>query len=241
MPDRDLWGAAAPPTRLHSLDAYRGFVMLAMASAGLGWRGREGRSPTAASGQFLAPDRPRRLGGCAFWDLIQPSFMFIVGVAMPCSRSPAARPGRGLGRAVRARPGAVASVLVVLGVFLSSDWAAADELDLRQRAGPDRAGLPVRLPAAGPAARAAVRRRRSRSWRATGSVRPLPAAGPCRRDLAGVDPAYRDAPRPLGQERQRGGRLRPLVPQPVPHPDGRRSGSTRAATRRSTSCRRSPR
>jgi predicted acyltransferase len=92
--------AAAPGgNRLVSLDAYRGFTMLAMASAGLGlshlrpeavaetrwswlqslpqhaeWVGRWG---------WLADQFQHRVWlGCTFWDLIQPSFMFIVGVAM---------------------------------------------------------------------------------------------------------------------------------------------------------------
>lgn len=65
--------------RLASLDAYRGFTMLAMASAGMGLAHlrNDPRWGTLAD-QF----EHRTWEGCTFWDLIQPSFMFIVGVAM---------------------------------------------------------------------------------------------------------------------------------------------------------------
>src|SRR5690348_9708508 len=70
------------PERLVSLDAYRGFIMLAMASSGFA---------------FARAVKEFKLGGpvwdnlafqfdhvawigCSFWDLIQPSFMFMVGV-----------------------------------------------------------------------------------------------------------------------------------------------------------------
>jgi predicted acyltransferase len=68
--------------RLVSLDAYRGFTMLAMASAGMGLAHlrTDGRWGWLAD-QF----EHREWLGCTFWDLIQPSFMFIVGVAMSFS------------------------------------------------------------------------------------------------------------------------------------------------------------
>ena len=61
--------------------------------------------------------------GCAVWDLIQPAFMFMVGVAIPFSyarreQAEASR-GRVLGHAVRR-----AVVLVLLGIFLMSAWDA---------------------------------------------------------------------------------------------------------------------
>src|SRR2546429_738136 len=65
--------------RLVSLDAYRGFVMLAMVSSGLGM----GHLLTHPTWGWLADQfTHREWVGCTFWDLIQPSFMFIVGVAM---------------------------------------------------------------------------------------------------------------------------------------------------------------
>src|SRR5947209_17778678 len=73
---------APAPERLVSVDAYRGFVMLAMVSAGLGMQ-KLMNDPTW---HWLADQFEHRpWEGCTFWDLIQPSFMFIVGVAMPFS------------------------------------------------------------------------------------------------------------------------------------------------------------
>jgi predicted acyltransferase len=77
------------PGRLLSLDAYRGFVMLAMASGGAVMIGGPARSDDTVSSHLLQILKqqldhvPWR--GCSFWDLIQPSFMFMVGVAMPFS------------------------------------------------------------------------------------------------------------------------------------------------------------
>src|SRR5262245_34443242 len=101
---------SSEPERLTSLDAYRGFIMLVMVSAGFGF--------TAVARHFDAPHPAQILGyqfdesqvwrflgkqfdhvtwgDCAFWDLIQPSFMFMVGVAMPFSH--ASRLGKGQSR-----------------------------------------------------------------------------------------------------------------------------------------------
>lgn len=66
--------------RLLSLDAYRGFTMLAMVSGGLG---TAHLLTSPIFGGLADQLRHRDWEGCTFWDLIQPSFMFIVGVAMP--------------------------------------------------------------------------------------------------------------------------------------------------------------
>jgi heparan-alpha-glucosaminide N-acetyltransferase len=63
-----------------ALDAYRGFVMLAMISAGLGMKKLLG-DPTW--GWLADQFQHREWEGCTFWDLIQPSFMFLVGASMP--------------------------------------------------------------------------------------------------------------------------------------------------------------
>jgi len=66
--------------RLLSLDAYRGFTMLLMVSAGLGLSvlaDNPGWEWLARQVDHVAWE------GCVLWDLIQPSFIFIVGVAMP--------------------------------------------------------------------------------------------------------------------------------------------------------------
>ena len=82
--------AAKPPTRLVSLDAYRGFVMLLMASGGLGIAASAAKVSNDSAWkpfwQFLSHQVEHvEWTGCVLWDLIQPSFMFIVGVALPFS------------------------------------------------------------------------------------------------------------------------------------------------------------
>jgi predicted acyltransferase len=109
------------------MDAYRGFVMLAMASGGLGlarlveahprddWWQRYGPWWEFAASQVEHVE----WRGCAFWDLIQPSFMFIVGAAMPFSL--AARKARGQSWAGMLGHALIRSVvLVLLGLFLAS-------------------------------------------------------------------------------------------------------------------------
>jgi len=97
--------------------------MLLMASSGLGL--------AALSEEFA--DRPfwRAVGrqvehsdwvGCTLWDLIQPAFMFMVGVALPFSM--ASRRVRGQGFPAMLSHAMVRSLtLVLLAVFLSSAWS----------------------------------------------------------------------------------------------------------------------
>ena len=120
------------PERLRSLDAYRGFIMLAMVSGGFGF--------AAVARQFTEPHLSQLFGfefdqsqvwqflcyqfdhvtwsGCAFWDLIQPSFMFMVGVAIPFSHASRLNKGHSrlkIGLHVLLR----SAILVLLGIFLS--------------------------------------------------------------------------------------------------------------------------
>ncbi|MEN9574374.1 MAG: hypothetical protein RL514_2229 [Verrucomicrobiota bacterium] len=73
-----------PPTklteRLLSLDAYRGFIMALLICNGLGFATFKS-DPTL--GWLAAQVDHVKWEGCVFWDLIQPAFMFMVGVAMP--------------------------------------------------------------------------------------------------------------------------------------------------------------
>jgi predicted acyltransferase len=109
------------PQRLVSLDAYRGFIMLAMASSGLGLATVARRSfPDDPVWQFLGYQTDHAPWiGCSFWDLIQPSFMFMVGVAMPYSfasrRAKGHSPLRNAAHVVYR-----ALMLCFLGVFLMS-------------------------------------------------------------------------------------------------------------------------
>src|SRR5438046_538299 len=85
-PSRHPALAPAKPERLTSLDAYRGFIMLVMASAGFGLPQIAEHFKGDPLWQFLGYEFEHTVWtGCSFWDLIQPSFMFMVGVAMPYS------------------------------------------------------------------------------------------------------------------------------------------------------------
>ncbi len=66
--------------RLLSLDAYRGFIMLLLISEGFGLGVLE-KHP--GWGWFASQFDHAAWEGCTFWDLIQPAFTFMVGVAMP--------------------------------------------------------------------------------------------------------------------------------------------------------------
>jgi predicted acyltransferase len=110
--------------RLQSVDAYRGFVMLAMASGGIAtFRGLGGAPETewellreVLLQQF---DHVQWRGG-VFWDLIQPSFMFLVGVAMPFSfRRRRARGDRWISQFGHAVFRSL--VLIALAIFLASN------------------------------------------------------------------------------------------------------------------------
>ena len=66
--------------RLMSLDAYRGLIMITLISHGFGFNALAGHPYLG----FLAVQTEHvQWQGCVFWDLIQPAFMFMVGVAMP--------------------------------------------------------------------------------------------------------------------------------------------------------------
>lgn len=72
--------------RLASLDAYRGFVMLLMASAGFGLPQAAKHFPKSHVWQFFGRQFTHaEWVGTNLWDLIQPSFMFIVGVSVAYS------------------------------------------------------------------------------------------------------------------------------------------------------------
>ncbi len=64
-----------PPGRLASMDAYRGFVMLLMASEGLRIAEVARSFPNSPVWQFLASQVDHvEWVGCSLWDLIQPSY-----------------------------------------------------------------------------------------------------------------------------------------------------------------------
>ncbi len=112
-----------PPNRVASIDAYRGLVMFLMMAEVLSLAAVAAKVPESqgrAAWKFAAFHQTHaEWTGCSLHDLIQPSFSFLVGVALPFSI--ASRLGRGQ------RPGWMtahavwrALVLVALGIFLRS-------------------------------------------------------------------------------------------------------------------------
>ena len=125
---------ASTAVRLLSLDTYRGLIMISLAFAGFGL------AETAARHLKADPDSSFWLGvkhqfshadwvGCTYWDLIQPSFMFMVGVSMAYSyakrRQLGDSYGRMLGHAVLR-----SCVLILLGIFLISNGDASTSWSL---------------------------------------------------------------------------------------------------------------
>jgi heparan-alpha-glucosaminide N-acetyltransferase len=103
-----------------AVDAYRGFVMLLMMAEVLHLARVSSAFPESGFWAILAFNQTHvPWAGCSLHDLIQPSFSFLVGVALPYSlarrlATGASRPqlfGHALWRAL---------VLILLGIFLRS-------------------------------------------------------------------------------------------------------------------------
>ncbi len=115
--------AARAAGRLVSLDAYRGFIMVVLAGSQFGFPKVAAQLKDSAVWQFLASQVDHvRWTGCTFWDLIQPSFMFMVGVAMPYSDASRRAKGQSTGQ-IAGHVLLRSFVLIVLGIFLSSNWS----------------------------------------------------------------------------------------------------------------------
>ncbi len=111
--------------RLVSLDVYRGLIMITLAFVGFGL------ADTARlhlSGHFdevfwqgiYHQAEHQEWVGCGYWDLIQPSFMFMVGMAIPFSYARRKQQGATWGQNLR--HAVVRSVvLIFLGIFLISN------------------------------------------------------------------------------------------------------------------------
>jgi heparan-alpha-glucosaminide N-acetyltransferase len=108
------------PARMASLDAYRGFVMFLMMAEVLHLSRMSAAFPQSFFWEFLAHHQSHvEWAGCSLHDLIQPSFSFLVGVALPFSI--ANRLARGQSRGLMILHAAWrALVLTALGVFLRS-------------------------------------------------------------------------------------------------------------------------
>ena len=111
--------------RLLSLDAYRGLIMVSLAFEGFGLR------QTAENHLAADPDSSVWQAiyyqfshvpwtGCGYWDLIQPSFMFMVGVSMAYSYAKRSKLGHAYGKMLR-HALSRSVILILLGIFLISD------------------------------------------------------------------------------------------------------------------------
>lgn len=132
--------------RLLSLDVYRGLIMVTLAFNGFGLLATAtNHLKNEPYARVWEPVRDLRddndvffwkvIGyqfnhvewvGCAYWDLIQPSFMFMVGVAMAYSYLKRKQQGQSYGRMLgHAMWRSV--VLIVLGIFLISNFGTSTE------------------------------------------------------------------------------------------------------------------
>jgi len=108
------------PGRLTSLDAYRGLVMLLIMAELLSFCRVAKAIPGSGFWRFLCHHQSHASWiGCSLHDLIQPSFSFLVGVALPFSLASRKARGQSRGRMTLHAIGR-ALALVLLGVFLRS-------------------------------------------------------------------------------------------------------------------------
>ncbi len=126
-PQATVTAAARAPERLVSLDAFRGAIMLLMASSAFGVPQIAKNFPDSAIWKFFGYEFEHApWAGCALWDLIQPAFMFMVGVALPWSVSNRQARGEAFGR-MFGHAAWRALLLVVLAVFLTSAFSRQTE------------------------------------------------------------------------------------------------------------------
>jgi heparan-alpha-glucosaminide N-acetyltransferase len=112
--------AAAPPPRNIAVDAYRGLVMLLMAGEVMNFASVARAYPDSFFWKILAFNQTHvPWAGMSLHDTIQPSFTFLVGVALPYSMASRIRQGQSfknqLFHAIRR-----SVILVALGIFLRS-------------------------------------------------------------------------------------------------------------------------
>lgn len=105
--------------RLSSLDFFRGFTMLLLISGGtLQYFARPEFEGTIVHAIFMQFTHPEWIG-FRFWDLIQPFFMFIVGVAIPFSIAKRKSLGDSWAKLTR-HAGQRSIILILLGVTLGT-------------------------------------------------------------------------------------------------------------------------
>ena len=115
--------ASETPRRLQSLDACRGMIMFLLLCGGIfqSLRSVPGWHWLAVQNEHV------EWKGCVFWDLIQPSFMFMVGVAMPFSYGRRLERGDSLTRCFLHALQRAAG-LIALGILL--DHFGADRIQI---------------------------------------------------------------------------------------------------------------
>ena len=111
------------PERVTSVDTYRGFVMFLMMAEVLDF-GRVAKAfPESSFWAFMHYHQSHVPWiGCSLHDLIQPSFSFLVGVALPYSIASRVRKGQSMGQ-VWGHTLRRALILILLGIFLRSTHA----------------------------------------------------------------------------------------------------------------------
>lgn len=105
--------------RLTSLDAYRGFIMLLLVSEGFGL----GVLKNHSGWEWLAGQFDHAAWeGCTFWDLIQPAFTFMVGVALPLAVARRLEQGATAGQVFRHVAWRAFMLIVLSNIY--SNWGA---------------------------------------------------------------------------------------------------------------------
>ena len=109
-----------PAVRNVAVDAYRGFVMLLMMAEVLRFSRVAEAFPTSWFWKVLAYNQTHvEWAGCSLHDLIQPSFSFLVGVALPYSIASRLAKGATFGK-LAAHAAWRSLILIALGIFLRS-------------------------------------------------------------------------------------------------------------------------
>lgn len=112
--------ATTIPARISSVDAYRGFVMFLMMAEVLEFGHVSKALPESSFWAFLAYHQDHvEWVGCSLHDLIQPSFSFLVGVALPYSIASRMAKGQNFG-AMFGHTLQRSLILIFLGIFLRS-------------------------------------------------------------------------------------------------------------------------
>ncbi len=116
--------ASGQPQRVASVDAYRGFVMFLMMAEVLRLGRVSKELPGSSFWEFLAFHQSHvPWTGCSLHDLIQPSFSFLVGVALPFSLM--SRTSKGMSRrSLWVHTLKRSLILIFLGIFLRSMHSA---------------------------------------------------------------------------------------------------------------------